>query len=1294
MAPSSPFQRRPALTRTYGHSSRRTSHPPNSHQPTRNSQASKGRKSILDDTDSEEEEQRVAESLLSPKQLGKDKTASTSSRTVSRPPPPKLAPPPQSVARPAPARRTRSSTAADLAPPVDASASAANTASPEEENKGSTVWDESAAVRAKPSSTKARATRRTSVRNGADRGGEEAAEASSARGTRSGSRSPAKRALPIEEVKEVAVQEPKEDEAPEPSSPPSRRKRTRLSLASPAALPTATGRAKGKEKEAAREEKEDEDAIPAPIKYVPLSVRLKEAKKAAPPPAQPAARAASPRLVRARSTRTSSTAVSAPPAKIPSPAPPAPTVEPPKPSASISTAAPPPVPATKRPAPLSRASSAKPTARPAPPPAQPPSPAKDLSSLFSRFSSAAPAASTSTSTAPSAATKMGLKRSASALDAPGGGGGVVGRMKAGRKATVDDKDKMMEVDEDSLSTGRRSPFPSPSRPALHPSHSFPVLPSSPTRSPLHSPRFGSPSPSRPPLGSSLSFPVLPGRAESPTPSSPGASPRRRPAFPARASSGPSGLFPSYGLSSAASGFSSAFRAAAPAGAPVAGGPTRTYAGGGRTFRRDVDEEALFAAPSTAVGRTKSGLSAVLEASSSPSGSGTGSTGGLPALPPSLRRPLLPAAPTAPRETYASLRHKWGIDAEESLNAEVFESQESQERGGRVEGGETLRKRGEGKRWGDEVGFLLEGLKDGREDEGAARASALDLLRKLLDRDWLRRLKASGMAEQVYLAVRRAGAGEGRDRVLDTALAILLALLLRDQRLSEPLLRLSPADLARSSASSSSPRKRKGSGLDSPAGSHMGSPAALSRQNSYGFSQSQGEDADPSSSFPSFSSSPRKPLGGRDSYPYSQSQSQNQSQSQLGADLFAAALDDRCDVLEVLKAFLGGGLEEGDLEGGGAEWGGEEIGLKKKEEEEDDGGKGKGKKAARRERGDGRHLQALRDIIDESELFAVDAGLPVTLHSLALHALRSVASYTARAIFQPQQLLCVSGAFALVVRRGLVEECEKIGKRVEGFEKGLDLLPPASSATSTATAAPSVPTLLLTLSTLELTSASSPLAFPCLSAPHLLPLVASSLSELTLFAQLLLFSSTIDTDKEHGRQLLVAALGALYGLTTEAEWSAALVEADERKGRKRGELVEVLVRTVVAARKAAKESIATAPKPKKEAEDPEMLDGAEQDGEGEVDSTKQQLWDILSLSLGVLANVLDSVGDEEGVKEMMREMAINPSCTSRRRCTRTCSCAAEKKQPLLKILASLACDPMSDAPNTVRCLSLSLYLPAP
>lgn len=174
---------------------------------------------------------------------------------------------------------------------------------------------------------------------------------------------------------------------------------------------------------------------------------------------------------------------------------------------------------------------------------------------------------------------------------------------------------------------------------------------------------------------------------------------------------------------------------------------------------------------------------------------------------------------------------------------------------------------------------------------------MEVLSKLHDRDWLRRLKASGLAESVYAAFRRGGAGEGKDKVLDIALLLLLALLLRDQRLSEPLFRLSPTDIARPTPSQ----------LNSPAPSSRPSSPAMSRHNS----QSQ-PPLDSQSSFPSFSSSPRKRA--------------------------VEERDDRCDLMEVMKV-----LAE-------VEWTREDIG-KGKEEGEAVVGRKRGKK----DRGDARYV---------------------------------------------------------------------------------------------------------------------------------------------------------------------------------------------------------------------------------------------------------------------------------------------------------------------------------------------------
>jgi hypothetical protein len=160
---------------------------------------------------------------------------------------------------------------------------------------------------------------------------------------------------------------------------------------------------------------------------------------------------------------------------------------------------------------------------------------------------------------------------------------------------------------------------------------------------------------------------------------------------------------------------------------------------------------------------------------------TSSSSHLPILPPSITQRI--TKPTLPQESYAQLREKWGVAAEEELDED--EEQESQERGARVMGTGILRAQGEGKRWSDEIGWTLDGLKEGKGGSGARSRfvtpslssfhfsllihllscifSALEILGKTIDRDWMRRLKSSGMAEQVYLAFRRGGAGDG-DRV--------------------------------------------------------------------------------------------------------------------------------------------------------------------------------------------------------------------------------------------------------------------------------------------------------------------------------------------------------------------------------------------------------------------------------------------------------------------------------------------------------------------------------------------------
>lgn len=71
---------------------------------------------------------------------------------------------------------------------------------------------------------------------------------------------------------------------------------------------------------------------------------------------------------------------------------------------------------------------------------------------------------------------------------------------------------------------------------------------------------------------------------------------------------------------------------------------------------------------------------------------------------------------------------------------------------------------------------------------------------MLDHDFLRRLKSSGFVERVYIEFRQAEAGQG-DRVLDPSLAFLLATIVRDQRIAEALLRVTPSQFTSSQLAS-------------------------------------------------------------------------------------------------------------------------------------------------------------------------------------------------------------------------------------------------------------------------------------------------------------------------------------------------------------------------------------------------------------------------------------------------------------------------------------------------------------
>ncbi|KAK4696442.1 hypothetical protein P7C70_g8379, partial [Phenoliferia sp. Uapishka_3] len=220
---------------------------------------------------------------------------------------------------------------------------------------------------------------------------------------------------------------------------------------------------------------------------------------------------------------------------------------------------------------------------------------------------------------------------------------------------------------------------------------------------------------------------------------------------------------------------------APAPRGVAGA-RRTY-GGARSFKRDVEEERIFLS-----GATPARSLPAKDRKSSPASGG--------------RKGLLPALPSkaSERETYSALRAKWGVDEEEELTEEVAGTQ--------LKSITQMRAKGENSRFVDEFEYLLEGLEP-KMAIGVRRAryafgiggryiplltlfhlpSAIEVLKKVGDPEFVRRLKSLGLVERVYTEFRKAECGSG-DRVLDPALALILAIFAHDQRITEPLLRIS------------------------------------------------------------------------------------------------------------------------------------------------------------------------------------------------------------------------------------------------------------------------------------------------------------------------------------------------------------------------------------------------------------------------------------------------------------------------------------------------------------------------
>lgn len=203
---------------------------------------------------------------------------------------------------------------------------------------------------------------------------------------------------------------------------------------------------------------------------------------------------------------------------------------------------------------------------------------------------------------------------------------------------------------------------------------------------------------------------------------------------------------------------------------------------------------------------------------------------------------------------------------------------------------------------------------------------------------------------------------------------------------------------------------------------------------------------------------------------------------------------------------------------------------------------------------------------------------------------------------------------------------------------------------------SIPILSLHLSVFEATSLAGPLAFELISSPDLLPPLSLALTQLAHVSVLLALdrnpgppapsSSTTSrvTASEDALRTLVAVLGILLALSSDERWSVAFVEA---------ELLPTLVRAALLSRRVAGEGVPPASAPRAAAEEApqssSVSDGTDpasasdaggttttgSEAEEEVaaaaavaaaadDNGRSRLvWDVLSLSVGVLANVLDA-----------------------------------------------------------------------
>ncbi|KAJ7780267.1 hypothetical protein DFH07DRAFT_875948 [Mycena maculata] len=161
---------------------------------------------------------------------------------------------------------------------------------------------------------------------------------------------------------------------------------------------------------------------------------------------------------------------------------------------------------------------------------------------------------------------------------------------------------------------------------------------------------------------------------------------------------------------------------------------------------------------------------------------------------------------ASRESYTSIRKRWGVDDSEDdpyaygsptrsgSNASTPNASPSKGKGkgkarpeppplangmmNPLKSITELRNQGESRRFLDEVGYLWEGL-DKSGGVGLRRASALEITTKLCESEFARKAKAADFIGPTWDLLRAAGGGQDEDRLMDILLAFFSALISRD-----------------------------------------------------------------------------------------------------------------------------------------------------------------------------------------------------------------------------------------------------------------------------------------------------------------------------------------------------------------------------------------------------------------------------------------------------------------------------------------------------------------------------------